>query len=189
MSLNFLTCSTKEYVGVDDEYMYGVVPIAQPEPVDNAQPENTQASQTTENVIAQPDLVDNAHPGNTQATQTTENAPTAAGGAMPAEVEVSDYDPQVIHVLHNPENPYVRKGALFPDIIAFRKAIRHHAIKKDFKFHRVQTDKTRFRAECAHEGCPWRIHASVLQDNKTVEVIVSLYFLSYQFCMLLYMVL
>ena len=43
--------------------------------------------------------------------------------------EVDDADPLEVHVLHDPENPNIVKGALFPDIIAFRKAIRHHAVK------------------------------------------------------------
>jgi hypothetical protein len=71
-----------------------------------------------------------------------------------------------VHVLHDPENPNIVKEVLFPDIIAFRKAIRHHAVKTGFQFAGVKTDKTRWRAHCVAEGCLWRIHASIIYDKK-----------------------
>jgi hypothetical protein len=41
------------------------------------------------------------------------------------EEEITDIDPAGYAVVHDPENPDIRLGALFPDIVACRKAIRH----------------------------------------------------------------
>ena len=62
------------------------------------------------------------------------------------------------------------KGALFPDIIAFRKAERYYAVISGFEFADLKTDPTRFIVRCKAEGCPWRIHASRIYDGKTIEV-------------------
>jgi hypothetical protein len=61
------------------------------------------------------------------------NENVAAEGAIPLEAEVTDADPNEIRVLHDPENPRIEKGALFPDIITFRKAVRHYAVKTGFE--------------------------------------------------------
>jgi hypothetical protein len=130
----------EEYVVVDDEHLYTPIPPRQ-------QP-------TTENV----EPVD-------------ENSdPVAANGRVPLEAEVDDADPQEIHVLHDPENPKIIKGQLFPDIVSFRKAVRHYAVTKGFEFAKLKTDPTRFVAKCAAEGFPWRIHASRIYDRKTIQV-------------------
>jgi len=130
----------EEYVGVDDEHMYMPTPPAQP-----TQP--TEPPQPAENEQNEGG-VDNAN----------------------AEPEVNDADPEELHVLHDPTNPNIVKGALFSDIVAFRKAVRHYAIVKGFEFTDLKTDPTRFIAKCAHEGCPWRIHASRVQGQRAIEV-------------------
>jgi hypothetical protein len=91
------------------------------------------------------------------------------------EEEVADIDPAGYSVVHDPENPDIRVGALFPDIVAFRKAIRQRAIIVGFKLAKIKTDPTRFLARCAHATCKWRIHASVVQDGRTVMVWVVYY--------------
>lgn len=132
--------NAEEYVGVDDEGMYDTVPPAP------------------------------------QFAQPTDNANTYASTApsddfVHVEAEVDDADPLEVHVLHDPENPKIVKGELFPDIVTFRKAIRHYAVKTGFEFAvGYKTDKTRFIAKCAAEGCPWRIHASTIFDKKTIQV-------------------
>ena len=70
---------------------------------------------------------------------------------------------------------------MIPDIVTFRKAIRHYTVKKGFELAKLQTDKTRFIAHCATEGCPWRIHASRIFDNKTIHVgvVLLLLFITY----------
>jgi len=104
--------------------------------------------------------------------QTDSSMPTnAANQIVPAEAEVTDADPDEIRVLHDPENPRIEKGALFPDIITFRKAVRHYAVKKGFELAPgIKTDPTRYIARCKHPGCPWRIHASRIHDQKTIQV-------------------
>jgi hypothetical protein len=68
------------------------------------------------------------------------------------EEQVADEDPQVFNVIHDPENPKIEKDALFPDIIAFRKAIRHYAVKKGFVFAGLKTDPTRFLGVFMHQS-------------------------------------
>jgi len=73
------------------------------------------------------------------------------------------------------------KGKLFPDILAFRKVIRHYAVTKGFALTDLKIDPTKFIARCKAEGCPWRIHASRIHDRKTIKVsgcaLVHLFFL------------
>jgi len=104
--------------------------------------------------------------------QTDSSMPTnAANQIVPAEAEVTNADPDEIRVLHDPENPRIEKGALFPDIITFRKAVRHYAVKTGFELAPgIKTDPTRYIARCKHPGCPWRIHASRIHDQKTIQV-------------------
>ena len=126
------------YVGVNDEHMYNTTALAQP----------------SMNATA-----DSSVPTNDA------NEYATAEGAIPPEAEVSDADPDEIRVLHDPENPRIEKGALFPDIIAFKKAVRNYAVKTCFEFARgIKTDPTRFIAKCKHPGCPWCIHASRIHD-------------------------
>jgi hypothetical protein len=128
----------EEYVGVDDEHIYGQVPHTQP----------WSNAETTDD----------------------DYVPFAAEGDIPFEEEVNDADPQEVQVIHDPENPKIAIGSQFPDIIAFRKAIRHYAVKEGFEFAGLKTDKGRFIAHCAAARCPWRIHASTIHDKKTIEV-------------------
>jgi hypothetical protein len=83
----------EEYVGVNDEHMYISVPPAQPSM--NAQP--------SLNAQSDPSMPTNA---------ANENITTE--GAIPSKAEVNDVDPDEIRVLHDPENPRIEKGALFP---------------------------------------------------------------------------
>ncbi|KAL6847051.1 hypothetical protein ACP4OV_022904 [Aristida adscensionis] len=53
-------------------------------------------------------------------------------------------------------------GQEFPDVMSCRRAIRNTAISCHFEIQTVKSDKTRFTAKCAAEGCPWRIHAAKL---------------------------
>ena len=108
---------------------------------------------------------------NAQPTNDDPNECASGEGAIPPEAEVIDADPEEIRVLHDPENTKIEKGAFFPDIDAFRKAITHYAVKTGFEFAKGRkSDRTRFIARCAHPSCPWRIHASRLHDKKTIQV-------------------
>lgn len=53
-------------------------------------------------------------------------------------------------------------GQEFPDVKSCRRALRDCAIALHFEIQTVKSDKTRFTAKCASEGCPWRIHAAKL---------------------------
>ena len=66
---------------------------------------------------------------------------------IPPEAEITNDDPQGVDVLHDPEKLVIVKGADFPDIISFRKAARHYAIKKGFAFANLKTDQTRFYSQ------------------------------------------
>jgi hypothetical protein len=117
--------------------------------------------------LAQPSM--NAQTDSSVPTNDANENATAKG--LSPEAEVIDADPDEIRVLHGPENQRIEKGALFPDIIAFRKAVRHHAVKTGFEFARgIKTDPTRFIAKCRHPSYPWRIHASRIHDQKTIHV-------------------
>jgi len=144
----------EEYVGVDNEGMY--MPVPPHQQTNNAQDAN------------------NTHPEPFANADANDGGGGAAEGGVPLEAEVDDADPQEVHVIHDPENPKIVKGGLFPNIVAFRKAIRHYAVKKGFEFVDLQTVKTRFITKCKVEGCPWRIHASRIFNGKTIEVKLSL---------------
>ena len=99
--------------------------------------------------LAQPSMnVQTDSPSSMPTNDANENA--AAEGAIPPEAEVNDADPNEIRVHHDPEN---------------------HAVKTGFEFAPgIKTDPTRFIARCKHPGCPWRIYASRLHDQKTIHV-------------------
>ncbi|XP_051122124.1 uncharacterized protein LOC127245332 [Andrographis paniculata] len=56
-------------------------------------------------------------------------------------------------------------GQEFPDVKACRRALRDTAIALHFEMQTIKSDKTRFTAKCASEGCPWRIHAAKLPGS------------------------
>ncbi|KAJ6801004.1 uncharacterized protein M6B38_199310 [Iris pallida] len=64
-------------------------------------------------------------------------------------------------VIVNPSHD-LAVGQEFPDVKSCRRALRDAAIACHFEIQTVKSDKTRFTAKCAAEGCPWRIHAAKL---------------------------
>ncbi|KAK3122659.1 hypothetical protein QOZ80_8AG0616470 [Eleusine coracana subsp. coracana] len=147
--------NAEEYVGVDDEHMYISIPLSKP--VQNNE------NQNLENQNADIQNVDNDVNVEPHSSELV-----AAKGAIPLKAEVNDADPQDVQVLHDPLNPVIVKGVVFPDIVVFSKAVRHYAVKRGFEFATLQTDTTRFIAR--HPGCPWRIHASKIHDQRTIQV-------------------
>jgi len=111
--------NNEEYVGVDDEEMYMLVP----QPPD----EHTKTAQASN---ALPEPCDNA----------------AAERGVPLEAEINDADPLDVSVVNDPENPKIMVGGRWPDIVAFRKTIRHFAVTTDFEFADLVTDKKKIRA-------------------------------------------
>lgn len=61
-------------------------------------------------------------------------------------------------------------GQEFPDVQSCRRALRDMAIALHFEIQTVKSDKTRFTAKCASEGCPWRIHAAKLPGVPTFTI-------------------
>lgn len=61
-------------------------------------------------------------------------------------------------------------GQEFPDVHSCRRALRDAAIALRFEIQTVKSDKTRFTAKCASEGCPWRIHAAKLPGVPTFTI-------------------
>ncbi|CAM0877629.1 unnamed protein product [Alopecurus aequalis] len=136
----------EEYVGVDDEHLVGVsIPEFFVEA--SAVAPEEEASHASEDDMDAADVKD----------------------LMRQEEEVTDMYLDY-NVANDPYNADIKVGAMFPDMVTFRKAIRHHAIVADFEMGKVRTDSTRFMANCSYPDCPWRIHASKLRDQQVVMI-------------------
>ncbi|XP_059277782.1 uncharacterized protein LOC132031947 [Lycium ferocissimum] len=61
-------------------------------------------------------------------------------------------------------------GQEFPDVKAFRSAIKEAAIAQHFELRIVKSDLIRYIAKCASEGCPWRIRAIKLPNVPTFTI-------------------
>jgi hypothetical protein len=58
-------------------------------------------------------------------------------------------------------------GQVFPDVKAFRNAIKEAAIAQHFELRIIKSDLIRYFAKCASDGCPWRIRAVKLPSVST----------------------
>ncbi|GMH10260.1 hypothetical protein Nepgr_012101 [Nepenthes gracilis] len=67
-------------------------------------------------------------------------------------------------------NHELHVGQEFPDVKSCRRALRETAIALHFEMQTIKSDKTRFTAKCATEGCPWRIHAAKLPGIPTFTI-------------------
>ncbi|CAI0449001.1 unnamed protein product [Linum tenue] len=61
----------------------------------------------------------------------------------------------------------LKVGQEFLDVISCRRALRDTAIALHFEIQTIKSDKSRFTAKCATDGCPWRIHAAKLPGVPT----------------------
>ena len=61
-------------------------------------------------------------------------------------------------------------GQEFPDVKAFRTAIKEAAIAQHFELRIIKSDLIRYFAKCATEGCPWRIRAVKLPSAPTFAI-------------------
>ncbi|WCJ21657.1 hypothetical protein M5689_003794 [Euphorbia peplus] len=66
--------------------------------------------------------------------------------------------------------PELTVGREFLDVHSCRIALRDAAIAYHFEMQTIKSDKTRFTAKCASEGCPWRIHAAKMPDVPTFTI-------------------
>lgn len=71
----------------------------------------------------------------------------------------------IIHPSHQ-----VSVGQEFSDVKSCRRALRNAAIACHFEIQTVKSDKTRFTAKCASDGCPWRVHAAKLPGVPTFTI-------------------
>ncbi|XP_050236158.1 uncharacterized protein LOC126686166 [Mercurialis annua] len=88
---------------------------------------------------------------------------------------VSDGTYQMPLAVRSSSVPYFKPveltvGQEFPDVHSCRRAFRDAAIAFRFEMHTIKSDKTRFTAKCATEGCPWRIHAAKLPGLPTFTI-------------------
>ncbi|XP_019452688.1 PREDICTED: uncharacterized protein LOC109354551 [Lupinus angustifolius] len=67
-------------------------------------------------------------------------------------------------------NHQLTVGQQFPDVHSCRRALREAAIALHFEIQTVKSDKVRFTAKCAGEGCSWRIHAAKLPGVPTFTI-------------------
>lgn len=83
--------------------------------------------------------------------------------------EVEQYD--IPKVSYDKDNPPMSEGSIYSSIEEFRIALSQHAIKHEFEYNTEKTDPERLRAYCTakEKGCQWRIHASTLEDRKTIQ--------------------
>ncbi|WVZ74373.1 hypothetical protein U9M48_022561, partial [Paspalum notatum var. saurae] len=80
--------------------------------------------------------------------------------------------------VHNENDPPMTVGTVYADMNVFRLALAQHSIKHEFQYDIERSEPGRFRACCAakdEEGCRWRIHASMMQDNVSIQVKVNPY--------------
>ncbi|KAK2458871.1 MuDR family transposase [Trifolium repens] len=66
-------------------------------------------------------------------------------------------------------------GQEFRDVKAFRNAIKEAAIAQHFELRIIKRDLVRYFAKCASDGCPWRIRAVKLPNNRFQRLFVSFY--------------
>jgi hypothetical protein len=91
--------------------------------------------------------------------------------AAAAQISVDGVDVESDNELER-ENLRFKVNESFSTMEDFRLAVRQYGIVRGFKVHKVRTDKTRYRAECKAERCPWRIVARKLRDQPTVVVLL-----------------
>ncbi|MQL92052.1 hypothetical protein Taro_024672, partial [Colocasia esculenta] len=63
----------------------------------------------------------------------------------------------------NPREPDV--GKIFNDKANFQTKLTNYAIYRGFYWFYIKNDHSRVTARCKGEGCPWRVHASMLGDG------------------------
>jgi hypothetical protein len=100
----------------------------------------------------------------------------SSGAAIPnidtrgAAIPVDDAIPEETMMLHDPNNPCMDIGTVYPSMVEFRLAVRQYAINKQFGLRTAKTDTKRFTGKCMGEVCLWHIHARKVKNSKSVRV-------------------
>lgn len=86
-----------------------------------------------------------------------------AKDSMPGHIRQFAYDK---------EDPPMTVGIVYQNIAEFKLAFAQHAIKHEFKYNIEKSELDRFRAYCSRKegNCPWRIHASTMEDEVSIMV-------------------
>ncbi|KAL3849414.1 hypothetical protein ACJIZ3_011296 [Penstemon smallii] len=68
------------------------------------------------------------------------------------------------------DDPKFQVGLCFPNTDSFRLAVIQHSILhgRDIKF--PKNDKDRVQVKCKHKSCPWKIFASQIQGEATLQI-------------------
>ena len=91
----------------------------------------------------------------------------------------SGSDGDTVDVLRGREKPFKglvdenfewREGLIFRDVNHIREVFKEYIVNGGYDVARIKNDKCRLTAICRVNGCEWRLHASILQDNVTFEV-------------------
>ncbi|CAO2837036.1 unnamed protein product [Amaranthus hypochondriacus] len=101
--------------------------------------------------------------------QSNELAIEAVDDLEPEYVLDSDHIVQARALVVSPGHE-LHVGQEFPDVKSCRRALRDTAIALHFEMQTIKSDKTRFTAKCAAEGCPWRVHAAKLPAVPTFTI-------------------
>ena len=67
-------------------------------------------------------------------------------------------------------NPILKLGMKFTDGKLFRAALRENSIRNGYEFNFKKNESNKVTVVCVEEECPWRIHASKLQDSSTFQI-------------------
>jgi hypothetical protein len=68
-------------------------------------------------------------------------------------------------------DPPMTVGSMYSNMKEFKLALCQHAIKHQYEFDIEKSSPSRYRVHCSRrdkDNCPWRLHASTIQDARTV---------------------
>ncbi|KAK3222145.1 hypothetical protein Dsin_009170 [Dipteronia sinensis] len=61
-------------------------------------------------------------------------------------------------------------GQTHDSVYTLRELLTDYAIQEGFNFKKIKNDKNRLTWACFAENCPWRLHASIIGDEITMQV-------------------
>ncbi|KAK2649679.1 hypothetical protein Ddye_017168 [Dipteronia dyeriana] len=61
-------------------------------------------------------------------------------------------------------------GQTHDSVYTLRELLTDYAIQEGFNFKKIKNDKNRLTWACLTEKCPWRLHASIVSDDTTMQV-------------------
>ncbi|XP_012701350.1 uncharacterized protein LOC101765173 [Setaria italica] len=70
-------------------------------------------------------------------------------------INVDDNEPSEPILEWDRDNPDMRVGTIYPNMVDFKLAVRQHAIVNEFELRTEKSNKERFRGHCLAKWCPW----------------------------------